>query len=207
MSQYPTLSKMEIGLIFPTAIGLFDIGRPLSEKELLFVQNEKDRPNINNKVSADNYVLKNDEMRELREWIEKCVDEYFRATVNPKHEANLRITQSWLSISETGQSHHRHAHANSFLSGVFYLQTNATDKINFYRPNFNQIKFTPETHNIFNCESWWFDATVGKLIIFPSSLEHDVPTVQGSLKRISLSFNTFPVGFAGEELDCTALQL
>jgi hypothetical protein len=34
-----------------------------------------------------------------------------------------------------------------------------------------------------------------------------VPTVEGDVVRISLSFNTFPVGMVGEEVDLTALRL
>jgi hypothetical protein len=45
------------------------------------------------------------------------------------------------------------------------------------------------------------------LILFPSSLTHMVPTIQGEQTRISLSFNTFPVGTVGEEMDLTGLKL
>jgi hypothetical protein len=34
-----------------------------------------------------------------------------------------------------------------------------------------------------------------------------VETVQGEATRISLSFNTFPVGVVGEEMDLTGLKL
>jgi hypothetical protein len=34
-----------------------------------------------------------------------------------------------------------------------------------------------------------------------------VPTVESEQTRISLSFNTFPVGNIGEEVDLTGLQL
>ena len=52
-----------------------------------------------------------------------------------------------------------------------------------------------------------FEATTGKLILFPSSAQHMVPQVQGEETRISLSFNTFPVGMIGEEVDLTGLRL
>lgn len=46
----------------------------------------------------------------------------------------------------------------------------------------------------------------GNLMIFPSSLAHMVETVKEE-DRISLSFNTFPVGYVGEEEALTALHL
>jgi uncharacterized protein (TIGR02466 family) len=139
--------------------------------------------------------------------MEDCVDEYFKATVNPKHAVNLRITQSWVNYSEPGQFHHKHAHPNSYVSGVFYVQTNENDKIYFYKDGYQQIKFPPEKWNEWNSESWWFEAAEGKLILFPSNLTHMVPTVEGDVVRTSLSFNSFPVGVVGEELDLTGLKL
>jgi hypothetical protein len=90
---------------------------------------------------------------------------------------------------------------------VFYVQTNADDKIFFYKDGWQQIKFPPEQWNPYNSESWWFEAYAGRLILFPSSLTHMVPEVKGDDTRISLSFNTFPVGVVGEEMDLTGLRL
>jgi hypothetical protein len=90
---------------------------------------------------------------------------------------------------------------------VFYVQTNPDDRIYFYKDGWQQIKFPTDHWNDYNSESWWFDAYAGRLILFPSSLTHMVPTVQGEQTRISLSFNTFPVGVVGEEMDLTGLKL
>jgi hypothetical protein len=43
--------------------------------------------------------------------------------------------------------------------------------------------------------------------LFPSSLEHNVPTIQSEDVRISMSFNTFPVGIVGDEMQLTGLKL
>lgn len=69
------------------------------------------------------------------------------------------------------------------------------------------IKLPPEQWNVWNSESWWFEAGTGTLILFPSSLTHMVQAVEGEQTRISLSFNTFPVGLVGEEIDLTGLKL
>jgi hypothetical protein len=94
------------------------------------------------------------------------------------------------------------------VSGVFYPQANReTDKIYFYRDGFQQIKFPPSDWNVWNSESWWFEVGTEDLVLFPSSLTHMVETVKGEDTRISLSFNTFPVGLVGEEMDLTGLKL
>jgi uncharacterized protein (TIGR02466 family) len=194
--------------LFPQPVGIYKLDRDLTEKELSFVKGQETRPNMGNKTSVDNTILRHKEMTNLRDFIETSVSDYFTAVHNPKHKVNLRITQSWLNYTEPGEWHHKHAHPNSFVSGVFYPQANKeTDKIYFYRDGFQQIKLPPENWNVWNSESWWFEVGTGDLVIFPSSLQHMVETVQGNQTRISLSFNTFPVGNIGEEVSLTGLQI
>lgn len=69
------------------------------------------------------------------------------------------------------------------------------------------IKFPPKEWNIYNSECWWFEVGSGDLILFPSNLEHMVEPIEGDQTRISLSFNTFPVGNIGEELGLTQLKI
>jgi uncharacterized protein (TIGR02466 family) len=157
---------------------------------------------------VNNTILRHKAMTKLRDFIESSVSEYFKTIYNPKHQVSLRVTQSWTNYTEPGQWHHKHAHPNSFVSGVFYSQANReTDKIYFYRDGFQQIKFPPENWNAWNSESWWFDVGTGDLVLFPSSLTHMVEEVQGDQTRISLSFNTFPIGSIGEEVDLTGLKI
>jgi uncharacterized protein (TIGR02466 family) len=199
---------MAIHNLFPQPIGLYKLDRDLTEKEIIFIKNQETRPNMGNTTSINNTILRHKAMTKLRDFIETKVAEYFKTIYNPKHNVNLRITQSWTNYTELGQWHHKHAHPNSFVSGVFYPQANRkTDKIYFYKDGFQQIKFPPEDWNIWNSESWWFDVGTGDLILFPSSLTHMVEAVQGNQTRISLSFNTFPVGSIGEEVSLTELKI
>jgi uncharacterized protein (TIGR02466 family) len=199
---------MEIRNLFPQPVGFYRLDRNLTEKELEFIKNQKTRPNMGNVTSINNTILRHQAMTKLRDFIESSVSNYFTTVFNPKHKVNLRITQSWTNYTEPGQWHHKHAHPNSFVSGVFYPQANKeTDKIFFYKAGFQMVKLPPDNYNSWNSESWWFDVGTGDLILFPSSLEHMVETVQGNQTRISLSFNTFPVGNIGEEVSLTGLQI
>jgi uncharacterized protein (TIGR02466 family) len=199
---------MAIHNLFPQPVGMYKLDRDLTEKELDFIKGQETRPNMGNATSTNNTILRHKAMTKLRDFIESSVSNYFTTVYNPKHKVNLRITQSWTNYTEPGQWHHKHAHPNSFVSGVFYPQANKeTDKIYFYRDGFQMVKLPPENYNSWNSESWWFDVGTGDLILFPSSLEHMVETVQGDQTRISLSFNTFPVGNIGEEVSLTGLQI
>jgi uncharacterized protein (TIGR02466 family) len=194
--------------IFPQPVGIYKLDRNLTDKELSFVKNQETRPNSGNTTSVNVNVLRHRQMTKLRDFIENCVTDYFKQVHNPKHKVNLRITQSWCNYTEPGQNHHKHAHPNSFVSGVFYPQAvRETDKIFFYRSGYEQIKLPPENWNLWNSESWWFEVGTGDLILFPSSLEHMVEPVVGDQTRISIAFNTFPVGNVGEELSLTGLQI
>ena len=41
-------------------------------------------------------------------------------------QQELQITQSWINLNPTGSMQHGHIHANSVISGVFFLQKDAT---------------------------------------------------------------------------------
>lgn len=199
---------MIINNLFPTPIGFFRHEEELTEAQTKFMVEQDQRPNDGNTSSVDRYLLKNKKLADLTTFIEKCLHEYFMATVCPKNDARLRITQSWLNWTKPGQYHHKHAHPNSLISGCYYVKANKeTDKIFFYRDGYKRIKFPPIDWNDYNSESWWYSVGTGDLVLFPSELTHMVQPVGGADTRISLAFNTFPVGHVGDEDELTALYL
>ena len=194
--------------LFPTAVGLYSLDRELSEEELSFIKNQETHNNTGNTTSNDRNMLEHEELKDLREFIVSKVDEYFKQVHNPKNDVELKITQSWCNYTSPGQFHHKHAHPNSYISGVFYPQADAEkDRIFFYKDGYQQIKMPPEDWNLWNSESWWFEAGTGRLVLFPSSLTHMVPNTESDQTRISLSFNTFPVGYVGADEELTGLHV
>ena len=191
--------------LFPIPIGFFKYE---GEVDTDFLANQPQRPNTGNTSSEDRYLLKQKKLLNLRQFIEKSLHEYFMATYCPKNDTRLKITQSWLNWTKPGQFHHKHAHPNSLISGCYYLNAHKdTDRIYFYRDGYQQIKFPPAEWNPYNSESWWYPVGTGDLVLFPSSLTHMVQPVEGEDTRISLAFNTFPIGVIGDENELTALQL
>ena len=197
---------MILNSVFPIAVATFNLGRDYTPEENAFIDSQETHKNKGNTTSNDRYVLKNDVFANIKTAIEKNINQYFHAIYAPKHEVNLRITQSWLNYCQPGEWHHKHAHPNSFISGVLYMKAaRERDKIYFHREGYQQIKLPTDNWNLYNSESWWFAVGAGDMVIFPSSLTHSVEPVQG--ERVSLSFNTFPVGYIGEENTLTALHL
>lgn len=198
---------MTILSLFPKAVGKYELGREFTDKEKDFVHKAERRPNMGNQSSANNYVLKEKVMKKLHEFLQESATDYFNQVYRPKDDVKLYITQSWLNYTEPGQFHHKHAHPNSFISGVLYINADITkDKIFFYNDGYQQIKLNPTDWNTWNSESWWFEAGTGVLYLFPSSLTHMVEVVTAAETRISLSFNTFLRGTIGDNSSLTELK-
>lgn len=200
---------MNILTLFPTAVGKFTLDRELTKQELEYIEKAERRPNQGNQTSVKNYVLKDKPLKKLNDFLLDSTNKYFSEVYRPKDNVKIYITQSWLNYTEKNQYHHKHAHPNSFISGVFYASGDVTkDKIHFYgNESYKQIKVEPTDYNLYNSESWWLEAGTGILYLFPSSLTHMVTTLDHEQTRVSLSFNTFLKGTIGENHNLTELLI
>lgn len=197
MTEYP---------LFPTLVTFFKY-EGITEEETKFLIKQEERGNTGNTSSVDTNVLSNKKMKKIKKFIEKSLQEYFQKSYQPKYDVKPYITQSWCNYTKEGQFHHKHAHPNSFISGVFYVQADKTkDKIYFFRDGYQRIAIPAKEYNLFNSDSWWLPTHTNDLVLFPSSLTHMVKEVAGK-ERISLSFNTFLKGDIGEATELSGLHL
>lgn len=196
--------------LFPTPVYKYNIKRDFEKQELEFFQKIETKINYGNVSSVEQYVLNNDILKDLKEELEKRLKEYFLTVYKPS-DVEIYITQSWLNYSEAGQHHHKHCHPNSILSGVLYIEAaEETDKIFFYKREYQQISIKPTEFNIWNSDSWWLPVGTGDLVLFPSSMDHMVESVEKNNnrnKRISLAFNTFVKGTMGSYGASSELKL
>jgi len=205
------MTKSSINGIFPTPIYTSKLNRELTKKELSFIDKTKSDCNKNegNITSNDSYILNNKIFKDLKKELDLRVKDYFDKIICPDNNIKPYITQSWLNYTETNQYHHKHAHPNSLISGVFYINCDEKfDKIKFFkRNNYETIKIEIKKWNLWNSENWWFPIKTGDIIMFPSSLTHMVENKQGSNTRISLAFNVFIKGKVGDNKKLTELYL
>ena len=108
---------------------------------------------------------------------------------NLENANGIRITGSWINITERGQFQHYHDHAGDDISGVFYHQsTGSVDEgeIVFKSPSpgIAQSRLMSGQSN-----KAYYPPKKGRLMLFPSVLEHAVLPNKTDLKRISVSFN------------------
>ena len=198
--------------IFPTPVQQGNIGRSFTQEELDFIklhcEPNRTYKNTGNTTSLDRYILKQPEMKDVLEYINASIKNYVANVIIPKHPVEFVVTQSWLNYTKEGEYHHKHAHPNSLISGVFYFDAEfEKDKIYFFKDGYQQIKLPTDTFNLYTSDSWFFQVKTGDIMLFPSSLTHMVESKKGDNVRTSLAFNVFPKGYIGEEESLTALHL
>jgi uncharacterized protein (TIGR02466 family) len=191
----------QINSIFPTPIYETSLNREFSQSEMLFINETKNKTkrNFGNIISEDNYILENIELKSIKEYLDLVLQDYFNKIICCSEKTVPYITQSWINYTEEDQFHHRHDHPQSLVSGVLYINANKDfDKIKFFKTNYEFFRPEIKEFNLFNSSSWWFAVKTGDIILFPSSLTHDVEMKKGNNTRISLAFNTFVKGSVGE---------
>lgn len=199
---------MNLVALFPTPVGEFYFDKQLTQEQLSYLNDQKQKPNEGNTTSEFRKILDDECVKDLREFINASIAEYMANTFAPKFDVKLQITQSWMNYTKPGQFHHKHAHPNSFVSGVFYVNADPEkDKIYFFKEGYERIKLETENWNLFNSESWWIPVATNKLVLFPSNFTHMVQTVEAQETRVSLAFNTFPKGYIGNDDSLTGLHL
>ena len=183
---------------------------PREEKEIGKIVKEGMNKGVGN-FTSNNSDIFNGKLKKIKQFCEQQLKIYVEQAINPKEELDFYITQSWLNITKPGGFHHKHSHANSIISGVFYISTEEDDKITFTDPNVKVrelIKFEPKEYNIWNATNWFFPVNNNELILFPSWLNHSVtPNEKATTDRISLAFNVFVKGTIGTHKNLSKLVL
>ena len=113
---------------------------------------------------------------------------------------DIEITGMWGNILKPGETHPPHTHSNNFLSGVFYLESDAETGIIFSdpRPAADVLVPRKKTKTNENSNLLSYISKQNRLIIFPSWLVHWVPINKSKRDRISISFNVQIKGQVGE---------
>ena len=210
-SDKPSFTQhVNVNQIFPTPVLFSNIGRDYTSEEKTYFDDhcQKMKRNIGNKSSNNQNILHDEPMKNIRIFIESFLEHYLQTVIMPATSVKLGITQSWLNVTKFDEYHHKHAHPNSIISGVLYLNAEPNlDKIYFFKDGYQTIKIMARDFNPFNSDSWWFPVATGDIVLFPSSTIHMVEHVQSKDDRISLAFNTFPIGYLGDDDSLTGLHL
>jgi uncharacterized protein (TIGR02466 family) len=195
--------------LFPTAVGRLELPDSITKREFEYINALPRRGNQGNNITIDTNIFQDPELKRLGTMCENAAKEYLKTVYAPQNNINLYITQSWANYTDENQSHHRHLHSNSLISGVLYVSTDeSTDKIHFYKDTTrSSFVITPKEYNQWNSDTWWFPVKPNTILLFPSYLLHSVEPKTTPNTRISISFNTFFKGSIGDPLALNQLIL
>lgn len=149
--------------------------------------------NISNKGGWQSNDLDHN-LSELKEILNK-IQSKLDALCNEFNLKNVIIDNVWLNLNRTNSFNTTHNHPYSVFSGVFYIKsTGHSGNLVLKNPNelleYHIDKKYIDKQNGFNSSNWTIEPESGKLVIFPSWLNHEVEPNLSNNDRISLSFNS-----------------
>lgn len=177
---------MQILDIFPTPIGQFKLDfRPREIIDII----ERVEPIWHPNLKRTSYgtmqnCLDLEALQPLTAQCLRAVDEY-RQLLRLQEQ---RIIGSWYTKTLAGEQLTAHRHPGCMISGVFYLKCpEGSADLEFIDPN-NSLRMHEQPTKFLK---WPIPAEVGKLILFPSWLEHDTQPNSAMMQgeRISIAFN------------------
>ena len=184
--------------LFPSVIHQFDVNgfSEIQDKLIDYAYDLKKREPEG--VSISNYggwqspdFIVNNENDVLQSFLSKCLGKF------PTIKESIKLfVSAWININPPEAFNLKHNHPTSDLSGVLWIKSQkdcgniifesprsfAThQEIDSYTEDFKK------NNNYFH--SFHFNPTAGRILVFPSHLEHHVDFNQSQEDRISVSFN------------------
>ena len=196
--------------LFATPVIRSSLERGFSAEEMAFFQEQLQQPvkAIANFSSQNKQVLADPAMLSINARIQQSLDHYLQTVFATSNRVSLKVTQSWLTLTRKGESHHSHVHPNSVVSGVLYVNVGEQDGINFYRNQdsiwYELLRQQDTYHNAYR---YFIPVSVGDIVLFPSDQSHGVRELVEDVQRVSLSFNTFFDGELGREEFANSLKV
>ena len=192
--------------LWPTPIYIKNIGMP--EKNILkFCEScEYDVD-----ITKDKYIL--NKLPKLKNEIHNSCLDFLRKVIKVKDNVEFYFLNSWIiKLAEEGIQDVHH-HANSLISGVYYIDVPESEGNLVFNKNsmhvntfFSNINFEYNEGNEINCSTYKLKTHNGLLVLFPSHVAHHTTKNLSSNFRYSLAFNIFCRGIL-KSTDISVLEL
>lgn len=217
--MFDIYNKYQIKRIYPVQdiIYEFRASKDLLEKAYEEVLKINFYPNKYNQISISRdekmkesndpelNLLNNPKLDDLHKWFTECIN---LVAKEARYSGEHKIIHSWATKTIKDQSHHQHTHQMSIITGIFYLTTSKEGK-------------GGETYCIYDSRSWdkcflrhvnfykhLIKPEAGKLILFPSIVEHGCRPHQDDQPRYTIAFDSFPCGeVANMKKDTISLKI
>jgi len=149
----------------------------------------------NGATTSSKDVLSSDP--DIKEYLTKTSLGYLKGVLG--YNTDIKITTSWFTKTRENGSCIAHVHQNSWFSGVVYFKEyyEGSSPLQFTGP-YDQISpMNVVEPNFFNSNTWLVQPKRGLLVLFPSSMMHEVLKSGNKQERYSLAFNLMPSGPSG----------
>jgi len=130
----------------------------------------------------------------LKKYIEHCASRYVSESrwsfIKPDTDYEAVIDESWINIDGKGCYQAAHTHPRSIISGTYYHQCDGDEgNLVLYNP-IPYIQYGQFPENIYTCGGELpVQIQKGKLVMFPSWLQHRTDCNKTDKERISIAFN------------------
>ena len=156
----------------------------------------------NGLMSNDKHVLHQKQLSSIKNQIDKHIHTYKNNILQVANDIELYITNSWLMKHDKGHYAHEHSHANSIISGIYYIEVpKMSGNLIFHKASNNisnvmspVIALKYKKYNDYNSEEYAVKVKNNLLVLFPSNLRHSVPVSLSENPRYCIAFNTFLKG-------------
>lgn len=194
------VTQKNIYPLFATGVYKNKLNITLTNNELAAIYDlNSSKQILGTKLSNDKFILERPELQRLKNILLDEVKEYFNTIMG--YEFEIYITNSWCNIAGHTEGQTLHNHANSVVSGVFYLDVDQSQpSITFVNPTPPfLLNMRSQQYNMFNSLEFDIPLEDNTVILFPSQCFHYVKSNPTTNNRVSIAFNTFVKGNIGVE--------
>ena len=158
-------------------------------------------PSFTGEILGDSQIASKPEFKWVTDQLVIHLKKYVKelgATLDPTDVhpgSDIYIPQSWPAVCVNSGGIGFHAHSQSHFSAVFYVRTeddNDTGNLIVHTPEPNTLTSLPIFHcsrTEYNVKTKKYKAKQNRLLIFPSSLNHEVKEYRGLTNRYSISYD------------------
>lgn len=183
--------KMNAINIFPTMIALFDDNNHSNHKQIFNKKYSNLKYNEVGEQHGQNMLHLEQDLDSLYKFIIQSADEYFKYLNLNTSNFYLVVAKSWMSFVNNNNIVPPHNHSDHHLSFTYYIDVpeDSCGVICFYnsKTNMNEPFYgafnsnfgnPPNTFgaNLYNSANYTLNIKEGQLCIFPSKLDHYVPS-------------------------------
>ena len=148
----------------------------------------------NGYISSNKFLL--DDLSELKEEITINILNFVHNHISVERSKWFVINKSWIVKHNPNDYAHLHYHWGSVFTGVYYLKTpeNCGDLVVHKNPLTDNVISSSyglkyNKNNLINCDGHSIKADEGRLVIFPSTVYHNVEKNQSNEDRYSIAFD------------------